>query len=136
MERHHPGFRDLVSFAELSTPLTVEGFTGHRRGGIYGLAATPQRIRDHLVPARTEVDGLFIAGADACSPGVAGALMGGVFAAGAVMGVRGFPSIMGAARREARGRDRLDRLRRDAPAGPPDDGRRHPSGTARNTVAG
>jgi len=103
VERHHPGFRDLVAFAELSTPLTVEGFTGHQRGGIYGLAATPQRIRDHLVPARTEVDGLFIAGADACSPGVAGAMMGGVFAAGAVMGVRGFPTIMGAARQEARG---------------------------------
>ncbi len=103
VERHHPGFRDLVAFAELSTPLTVEGFTGHQRGGIYGLAATPQRIRDHLVPARTEVDGLFIAGADACSPGVAGAMMGGVFAAGAVMGVRGFPTIMGAACQEARG---------------------------------
>jgi all-trans-retinol 13,14-reductase len=103
VERHHPGFRDLVVYAELSTPLTVEGFTGHRRGGIYGLAATPQRIRDHLVPARTEVDGLFIAGADACSPGVAGALMGGVFAAGAVLGASGVPMIMGAARKEARG---------------------------------
>ena len=103
VERHHPGFRDLVVYAELSTPLTVEGFTGHRRGGIYGLAATPQRIRDKLVPARTEVDGLFIAGADACSPGVAGALMGGVFAAGAVLGASGFPTIMGAARKEARG---------------------------------
>jgi len=102
VERHHPGFRDLVTSAELSTPLTVEGFTGHRGGGIYGIAATPQRIRNHLVPATTEVDGLYIAGADACSPGVAGALMGGVFAAGAVIGAKGFPTIMGAARREAR----------------------------------
>jgi all-trans-retinol 13,14-reductase len=102
VERHHPGFRELVVFAELSTPLTVEGFTGHREGGIYGLAATPQRIRDHLVPATTEIDGLYLAGSDACSPGVAGALMGGAFAAGAVMGGRGFPTIMGAARREAR----------------------------------
>ena len=55
------------------------------------------------MPARTEVDGLFIAGADACSPGVAGALMGGVFAAGAVLGASGFPTIMAAARKEARG---------------------------------
>lgn len=102
VERHHPGFRDLVVFAELSTPLTVEGFTGHREGGIYGLAATPRRIRDHLVPATTEVEGLYIAGSDACSPGVAGALMGGAFAAGAVIGAKGFPTIMGAARREAR----------------------------------
>ena len=102
VERHHPGFRDLVAFAELSTPLTVEGFTGHREGGIYGLAATPRRIRDQLVPATTEVEGLFIAGSDACSPGVAGALMGGAFAAGAVIGAKGFPTIMRAAGREAR----------------------------------
>ncbi len=99
VERHHPGFRDLVAYRELSTPLTVEDFTGHRSGGIYGLAATPQRIRDQLVPARTEIDGLYIAGSDACSPGVAGALMGGVFAAGATMGARGFLTIMGAARK-------------------------------------
>ncbi len=98
VERHHPGFRDLVAYRELSTPLTIEAFTGHRGGGIYGLAATPQRIKDQLVPARTEISGLYIAGSDAFSPGVAGAMMGGVFAAGAVMGARGFPTIMGAAR--------------------------------------
>ncbi len=98
VERHHPGFGALVAYRELSTPLTVEGFTGHRGGGIYGLATTPQRIRDRLVPARTEIEGLYIAGADAFSPGVAGAMMGGVFAAGAVMGPKGFPTIMGAVR--------------------------------------
>ncbi len=99
VERHYPGFRDLVAYEELSTPLTVEAFTGHRQGGIYGLAATPQRIRDQLVPARTEIDGLLIAGADACSPGVVGAMMGGVFAAGVAMGASGFPEIMSKARR-------------------------------------
>ena len=98
VERHHPGFGALVAYRELSTPLTVEGFTGHRGGAIYGLATTPQRIKDRLVPARTEIGGLYIAGADAFSPGVAGAMMGGVFAAGAVMGPKGFPTIMGAAR--------------------------------------
>lgn len=102
VDRHHPGFRELVVFSELSTPLTVEGFTGHHEGGIYGLAATPQRIRDRLVPATTEIKGLYIAGSDACSPGVAGAMLGGAFAAGAVIGAAGFPTIMRAAKREAR----------------------------------
>ncbi|MHB1682913.1 MAG: PadR family transcriptional regulator [Bacilli bacterium] len=45
VEQRYPGFRDLVAYKELSTPLTVESFTGHHRGAIYGLPATPERIR-------------------------------------------------------------------------------------------
>ena len=102
VERAYPGFAELIAYQELSTPLTVEDFTGHRAGGIYGLQATPERIRNQLVPARTEIDGLLIAGADACSPGVAGAMMGGVFATGVLLGAQGFPQIMALAKRKAR----------------------------------
>jgi len=47
------------------------------------------------------VPGLLLAGADACALGVMGAVMGGVFAAGAALGPAGFPRIMGAASKRA-----------------------------------
>lgn len=101
VERRYPGFRDLVDHAEVSTPLTITDFTGHRGGGIYGLANTPARLRGELVAARSPVPGLLVAGADACAPGLMGALMGGVFAAGVVLGPRGYFEILQAARRPA-----------------------------------
>jgi phytoene dehydrogenase-like protein len=96
-----PGFADLVDHVEVSTPLTVESFTGHRSGAVYGLAGTPERLRGKLVGARGPVDGLLITGADACCAGIMGAVMGGVFAAGAVIGAAGVPRIMAAAARTA-----------------------------------
>jgi phytoene dehydrogenase-like protein len=36
VERHHPGFGDLVEYAELATPLTFEHFTAAPSGAIYG----------------------------------------------------------------------------------------------------
>jgi all-trans-retinol 13,14-reductase len=101
VERHYPGFRELVAFRELSTPLSVEHFTGHAGGRIYGAPATPQRLRDHRYGVRTPVRGLFLAGADAASLGIVGAFMGGVFAAGAAMGALGVPRIFAAASRRA-----------------------------------
>lgn len=101
VEREFPGFGDLVAYREVSTPLTIEDFTGHRRGQIYGIEATPERIRSQLVPALTEIEGLYLAGADVCSPGVAGAMMGGVFAVASILGAQGFPRIMARAKREA-----------------------------------
>ncbi|MFZ2501061.1 MAG: all-trans-retinol 13,14-reductase, partial [Nocardioides sp.] len=94
VERHHPGFRDLVVFEEVSTPLTIEQFSGHPAGQIYGIPSTPARLREGLVPAKTDLPGLLLTGADVCAPGVAGALMGGVFAAAAAMGPTGYARIM------------------------------------------
>jgi all-trans-retinol 13,14-reductase len=102
VERRHPGFRDLVEYAELSTPLSVEHFTGHARGAIYGAAPTPARFRDPALRARTAVGGLFLAGADACTLGVMGAFMGGTIAAAAALGPSGFPRIVAAAARAPR----------------------------------
>lgn len=101
VEERHPGLWALVDHAELSTPLTAESFTGHRAGGISGLAATPERYRGRLVAARSPVPGLLLAGTDVCSLGIMGALMGGVFAGGEVLGPAGFPPIMRPAGRGA-----------------------------------
>lgn len=110
VEPHLPGLGALVAYQELSTPLTVTSMTGHPQGAIYGLAATPQRMRAPM-GATTPVRGLLLAGADTCTPGIQGAMMGGVFATAALIGARGMPSIVHAAgaRRQHEGAAPLQR---------------------------
>jgi len=95
VERHFPGFRDLVDYAELSTPLSVEHFTASPRGAIYGLPATPERFRQDWLGVRTPVKNVLLAGADVYLHGLLGAAMGGVAAAGAALGPLGFARVMG-----------------------------------------
>lgn len=67
VDRHLPGFADLVAYKELSTPITNEHFTGHYHGGIYGLPAATERFRkenlDWTRPT-TIVPGLYLTGVD------------------------------------------------------------------------
>jgi phytoene dehydrogenase-like protein len=104
VERHRPGFRDLVEFAELATPLTFELFTGAPSGAIYGYPATPDRFRKSWLGVETPVRNLFLTGADAGFLGIVGAMMGGVAAAARLLGPFGLLEIMRAAysRRRAR----------------------------------
>ncbi|MBB4751912.1 FAD-dependent oxidoreductase [Actinoplanes lobatus] len=88
LEQRWPGFRELVDFAELATPLTFENYQHSVRGSFYGLAATPQRLRSRAAGARTPVKGLVVAGQDAWGSGVVGALAGGLMAANAVLSGR------------------------------------------------
>jgi phytoene dehydrogenase-like protein len=89
VDQRYPGFSALVDFRELSTPLTTEYFTGHPHGAAYGLPAVPERFQMRWTGPGTPVKGLYLAGADAACVGVVGAMMGGVSAAGLVMGWRG-----------------------------------------------
>ncbi|MCA3218475.1 MAG: NAD(P)/FAD-dependent oxidoreductase [Burkholderiales bacterium] len=82
--RHFPKLAPLVRVAELSTPLSVATFTGAEHGAMYGLATTPARFLSQALRPRTPVRGLYLAGQDACMPGVTGALMGGLMAAASV----------------------------------------------------
>ena len=94
VDRHFPGFRELVDYSELSTPLSVEHFTAHPGGAIYGLPGTPERFRQDWLGVRTPLKNVFMAGADVYLHGVLGAAMGGVAAAGAALGPLGFPRAM------------------------------------------
>jgi len=98
-ERAVPGFSALVTYAELSTPLTVEHYTSHPAGRFYGLPGTPERYRSGAFGVRTPIDGLYLTGSDAASLGVPGALFGGLAAASQVLGPAGFLRIMAAVRR-------------------------------------
>lgn len=79
-----PDLAPLVVYHELGTPLATAAFTGHEKGGFYGVETTPRRILSDALNARTPVPGLFLAGQDVMSPGIAGALAGGLFGAAAV----------------------------------------------------
>ena len=100
VESRNPGFRDLVDYYELSTPLSVEHFSAHPGGAIYGLPVTPERfISGHLGTA-TPVKGLYLTGADSAILGIMGALMGGTMTAARILGPMGMPTIMKSAGRQ------------------------------------
>lgn len=91
-----PGLISLVSYQELSTPLSVEHFTGSPN--IYGAPGTTTRFRERKLTVATTVKNLLLTGADACSLGIQGAMMGGVFAAAHAMHpLLGFPKVLRAA---------------------------------------
>ncbi len=83
-KKKFPGLAPLVTYHELGTPLATAAFTGHEKGGFYGIETTPRRIMSTALNVRTPVPGLFLSGQDVMSPGIAGALSGGMFGAAAI----------------------------------------------------
>ncbi len=83
-EAYFPELAKLVVLRDLSTPLTITAITGHHRGAFYGLDVTPERVTSGALQAKTPVPGLFLAGQDVVSPGIPGALWGGLLAAASV----------------------------------------------------
>jgi all-trans-retinol 13,14-reductase len=81
---YFPELAELVVFRNLSTPLTTTAITGHHRGAFYGLDVTPERVMTGALQARTPLPGLFLSGQDVVSPGIPGALWGGLLAAASV----------------------------------------------------
>jgi all-trans-retinol 13,14-reductase len=82
--RKFPALAPLITYQELGTPLATAAFTGHNEGGFYGIETTPRRMLSEVFNARTPIPGLFLSGQDVMSPGIAGALAGGLFGAAAV----------------------------------------------------
>ena len=85
LERHVPAVCGKIDYCELSTPLSTRQFANSPEGQIYGVACTPERFGARGLSPRTPVHGLYLTGADAATPGVAGALAGGALAASAVL---------------------------------------------------
>ena len=95
VERHIPGFSELVAYKELATPLTIEHFSGRAYGRMYGVADVPAKFKSNALRVKTPIRGLYLTGSDVCSLGIGGALMGGVGAASCLNGPLGFFRIMG-----------------------------------------
>ena len=83
-EEKFPALAPLVVYRELGTPLATAAFTRHEKGGFYGVETTPLRLMSGALAAQTPVPGLFLTGQDVMSPGIAGALAGGMLGAAAV----------------------------------------------------
>jgi all-trans-retinol 13,14-reductase len=79
-----PELAELVVFRELSTPLATASITGHHQGAFYGLDVTPERVMSTALRAQTPIEGLFLSGQDVVSPGIPGALWGGILCAASV----------------------------------------------------
>jgi all-trans-retinol 13,14-reductase len=79
-----PALAPLIVYQELGTPLATALFTGHEKGGFYGVETTPRRVLSEALKARTPVPGLYLTGQDVMSPGIAGALYGGMLGAAAI----------------------------------------------------
>ncbi len=85
LERNVPALAGKIDHAELSTPLSTRHFAGCEHGEAYGLSASPQRFQLRCLSPRTPLRGVFLTGQDISCTGVAGALMGGVLAASAML---------------------------------------------------
>lgn len=82
--RHFPALLPLIKYTELATPLTSAKFTGAYHGAIYGLETSPRRFLSPALNAKTPIPGFYLSGQDVGTPGVHGAMWGGLMTAGAI----------------------------------------------------
>ena len=83
-QAYFPELAKLVVFKELSTPMATAAITGHRQGAFYGLSVTPERMLSDALRMKTPIKGLYLSGQDTTSPGVPGAMWGGVLCAASI----------------------------------------------------
>lgn len=82
-----PGLKDHILWKEASTPITHERYTLATGGTSYGIELTPRQMGTRRPRPKTEIDGLFLAGASTMyCHGIAGVMFGGVGTASAVLG--------------------------------------------------
>jgi phytoene dehydrogenase-like protein len=66
-----PDFRPLIVYTDAFTPRTIQRFTGHLRGAVYG---TPNKVK----MGATHLDNLFLCGTDQGFLGIVGAMLSGI----------------------------------------------------------
>jgi phytoene dehydrogenase-like protein len=89
VESRFTGFEALIDFYELGTPLTVEHYTAHPAGIIYGIPATPARFHSKSIGFRTPLKNLYLTGSDTSGHGITGAMMSGVLTTAMINGLPG-----------------------------------------------
>ncbi len=93
VESRHPGFRETVAYAELSSPLSIVHHSRHHMGEVYGLPALPDRFERRWLGPRTPIKGLYLAGADVLAHGMVGAMSGGLVAVTATQSIVGVSAV-------------------------------------------
>jgi all-trans-retinol 13,14-reductase len=83
-KHYFPEIASLIVYHELSTPLSTAHFVRRQQGASFGLETTPMRFLSHSLCMKTPVKGLYLAGQDVVTPGITGAMRGGILAAAAI----------------------------------------------------
>ncbi len=83
-----PQLRGKVDYYEVSTPLSTNWFGGYQQGELYGLAHTPERMKQKWLRPRTSIPGLWLTGQDILTCGVTGAMMAGMLTTTSIVGIR------------------------------------------------
>lgn len=79
-------FRDHIVHLETATPLSHERYTHSTGGTSYGYVHSPDQSGDKRPQHRTEIEGLWLVGANTASGhGIAGTMVGGVVCAGQIL---------------------------------------------------
>ena len=85
-------FPDLpasIAFQELATPFSFDKYQNAYQGAFYGVLGDRAKLHSPLTTSQTFVKDLYLGGQDLLSPGIVGALMGGLQAAGQILGPLG-----------------------------------------------
>ncbi len=83
-KRHFPTIAPLITYYEVSTPLTMMHYVWREQGSSYGLETTPKRFLSRSLGIKTPIKRLYLAGQDVVTPGITGSMMGGILAAAAI----------------------------------------------------
>lgn len=94
VEEKIPGFKKLVVYKEMATPLTFKHFTNRSGGSIYGLPAIPERYELKDIKVKTQINGLYLTGTDILSNGILPALTSGMATASFIGGPTGILNII------------------------------------------
>jgi all-trans-retinol 13,14-reductase len=79
-------FRDRIVHVETATPISQERYTHSSGGTSYGYVHSPDQSGDNRPQHRTEIEGLWLVGANTASGhGIAGTMVGGVHGAGEIL---------------------------------------------------
>lgn len=70
VNKYLPGFKDLVVYKEVATPLTFEHFTNRKGGFFYGIPSYPDRFKIKELQVKTEIKNLYLTGVDILCNGV------------------------------------------------------------------
>ena len=86
--KHRPQLKEALDYHELSTPLSTRWFQWNEKGEIYGLDHFIDRFEKPFLHPVTPLKGFYMTGADVMTAGVGGAMMGGVMASCAMLGLQ------------------------------------------------
>lgn len=93
-EKVIPGLKEHIVLDVSGSPLTNEYYTLSAQGAIYGPAKTPDQVGRNSLPIKTEIENLYLTGANTSTHGVAGCMLSGLATASAIFGGNLYERVM------------------------------------------